>query len=263
MATNSEYQASPTREALYRGTTEWGNRGLEGHQAYLDFIKQLGRQAGKYDTYFSCAITNGGYARDEAVGYGQRIEMNTDYSLRMADELAEYGEVDLSSAVDAVELGKVEGWDQADYLVFFLNVMARPRGVNPRVFDDAHQTLLQPGDDFDVTVLNNNKLTHDERRPHYQALGRRYLELAKNFEIQPIDRVVELLDWNMTLGGLVERETAHALAAQVYRPAVVQYSTIDSFGGIDPALQAHGKRLASLGADTTVSKNTALTLIQI
>jgi hypothetical protein len=263
MANTHEYRSSPTREALYAGTTEWGRDGLKGHEAYLAFIKQLGRHAGKYDTYFSCAITNGGYARDESLGYGEKIQLNTDFSLRMADELAEYGEIDLARSVDAVALGKVEGWDQADYLVFFLNVMTRPRGMDEDDFTDAHKSLLLPGKDFDAAVLNNNKLSHDERRPHYSALGKRYLNLTSQFEIDPIDRMVELLDWDMTLGGLVERETAYSLDAQVYRPAIVNYGGIDTFNGIDPTLQAHGKRLTALGASTTAPKETTIKLVQI
>lgn len=128
--------------------------------------------------------------------------------------------------------------------------MTRPETDNPAELERAMYELMakQPG--FSLDVFNNEALSNDARYPHYEAFALSYWDsVRRRFDVNPIEQMVELSDWNMTLGGRAEETLAKQIGTRVVRPCVVAYSDILTSGTLDHELAQKVAYLRSMGAD--------------
>lgn len=80
--------------------------------------------------YTPMAITSGGFSRATDLSYGDIIQKNSEYADTVAENLVKA--IPGSAPEDFLipsQLGKVKGWGQADYLMFFMHTMA---GLDPK-----------------------------------------------------------------------------------------------------------------------------------
>ncbi len=75
--------------------------------------------------YTPMAITSGGFSKDTSLSYGEVVERNTRYAEVVGENLIRT--IPGTTSEDFLipsELGKVKGWGQADYLMFFMHSIA-------------------------------------------------------------------------------------------------------------------------------------------
>lgn len=246
----SERIQTEYRQALSDFTATWSAKESGPLEAYHDFNNLLGDRADNYTDYLGTAITAGGYKRDPRLSYGEVVANNSAYALDMADELHRAGALDVHNAIDAVSLGKVKGWGQSDYLLFFFNIMARPAGDAHYPLDKALKELMAKHPGFSLDIFNNEKLPNEERIPHYLGFAQAYWSTIQNdFDLKPVERMVELSDWNMSLGGRAEEELARQMGIRVARPSFLIYSDILGVSSLSPALREKVENLRAMGAN--------------
>lgn len=244
------------RDTLLECTDEWSERGTDAVEAYYSFMRKVGENAYIYTTYLGTAITAGGFIRDPDLSFGQVVAANTDYALDVADELHRNGAINVHESLDAVALGKVKGWGQSDFLLFFFNIMLRPDMQSPELKSELER-FMQSSAGFDLGILNNQKLQHDDRYPHYIKFARGYFNTVQNLATAPINNMIELSDRKLSLGGRAEEELARLSAIEISVPALISSTHNISQAQLDPGLAQQMLRLQSLGADIFADEDPA------
>ena len=210
----ASFSHTHAREVLRSASQQWGEYDLGPVEAYAAFRRAMGQRAFYgYTTYLSTSITSGGYKRDVELPFADVITKNADAALHYADYLGARGLIRQEQSIDAVSLSPINGWQQLEYMQFWFMVMARPEIA---ASDNSFAAKLAQHEGYDIDVLNNGKLySNDIRRPHHVALVEHMANCLQDVEHYPIDRVVQLVDRKMSLGGDAEALFAHKLGTAV------------------------------------------------
>lgn len=192
----------------------------EGYAGYCERREQQGLQPGLF--YLSTTITSGGYSRFEGLSKGEAISRNS----ALARQLADSGLIDRGVAPDTLllpsELGKVEGWSQADYLSFWLYVI---RAVHPDQAYRLETEWLHPEDReySDLAGRMESAETYEERQAGYIDFVQRYVAYKSTPEgerlLQPYwqsPAVLPMVDNNHSLGCQAEWYFGRVVLPQCY-----------------------------------------------
>lgn len=222
--------ATPLRSELQELTHEINETGVDPFEGYELMCRRLGNLGLWFDTYCSSSITSGGHARNNDLNIGQIIQKNTDSAFDLCDELFKVGQLSPRKSIEAVAVGKINGWGQSDYMEFWLNVMARPRhdgaGTAHRLdtlrgnFTDA----INQNHEIDMAIYNSSEFTAAQRAPHYIKHADIYADVVRKTDVgaNPIDRLVRLIDTDTSLGAQTENYFAKVMGIQVMNVAVAQ-----------------------------------------
>ena len=221
---------APLRSQLQELTHEINETGVDPFEGYELMCRRLGKLGLWFDTYCSSSITSGGHARNNDLNIGQIIQKNTDSAFDLCDELFKVGQLSPRKAIEAVAVGKINGWGQSDYMEFWLNVMARPRhdgaGAAHRLdtLRNNFAGALDQHSEVDMTIYNSSKFTAEQRAPHYIKHADIYADVVRQADIEatPIDRLVRLIDTDTSLGAQTENYFAKIMGIQVMNVAIAQ-----------------------------------------
>ncbi len=127
------------------------------------------------------------------------------------------------------DLGKVPGWTQFDFNLFWLNIIS---GINPE--DAVKIESAFRNSNFDFETYNNGKLPNEVRRPVYLEFVRSYLQMIdqEGFHVDPISEFIQLVDPKGSLGGFVEEFLAKSLGVNISRVVI---NNMKAFSGEDGA----------------------------
>lgn len=127
------------------------------------------------------------------------------------------------------DLGKVPGWTQFDFNLFWLNIIS---GINPN--DGKEIELAFRNSNFDFETYNNGKLPNEIRKKVYLKFVQNYLQLIQEnkYQIDPISEFIQLVDPKGSLGGFVEEFLAKSLGVKISRVII---NNMKTFSGKDAA----------------------------
>lgn len=212
------------------------------YRLYYDEIQQRDIDP---DIYVSMAITSGGFARDESLSIGEVIDQNN----RFGDDLRtllthNYGFASQSVLVPS-ELGKVQAWSQADYLMFWFHCMS---GVSPGDARDIEKRMSESGvySPGPWTQLPMTTAENDLKRQAYCDFARTYVEsLHETVGSRP-----GLFNMRAVIGGL-DTDRSHGAAAEFYFAQLLgmpYYSIFAVESAIPEAMRPRVMTLQALGA---------------
>lgn len=112
----------------------------EGYELFDDSVIEFGLDP---KIYFMMALTSGGYGRDESLTAFDIVQKNCTFAARGGRVfLDQFPQLDASDMVLPSELGKVKGWNQADYLLFFFYLFA---GAKPTTIHEVDRRIRSTG----------------------------------------------------------------------------------------------------------------------
>lgn len=112
----------------------------DGYEMFDDSVVGFGLDP---KVYFMMALTSGGYGRDESLTAFDAMQKNCDFAARGGKVfLDQFPQLDASDMVLPSELGKVKGWNQADYLLFFFYLFA---GARPTIIHEVDRRIRSTG----------------------------------------------------------------------------------------------------------------------
>ncbi len=220
----------------------------EAYELYDDYLVDEGLDP---TIYLSMAITSGGYARDKQLGIGEVIGKNSSYGdIAKRALLYQHPMFTEADIILPSEVGKMKGWSQSDYLLFWFHVMMGVEKDDAAVISEKiTPTLALPG-------FTDSSLDHDVRWGHYKQLASEYRKLLieraqeKGGRLEPnnVQAMLMILDGEMSLGGRSEELVCRSLGI----PPQINYldtSTIDETAG----MSEHATTLNGLGANAMSS----------
>jgi hypothetical protein len=189
--------------------------------AYVRYRQWLDERGIDPSIYLSTAITSGGLTRNADLTFSEIMDGHTEFGGLMAEAIVDqYGRGGLITREDIVvpsELGKVPGWGQADYLLFWAHVITGLDPCEAALLDDAVRrsgVIERPG-------FREKSLPREEKLKDYAALAETYVASLRRLELgkgnngaelpRNIQAVVLILDPAESLGANAERYLCHLL----------------------------------------------------
>lgn len=119
---------------------------------------------------------------------------------------------DKSLLIFPPDLGKVPGWTQFDYNLFWLDVIS---GLNPKDAREIESAFRESK--FDFKTYNDSKLPNEIRKRVYLEFVQIFLQMIeqKGYHIDPISEFIQLVDPKGSLGGFVEEFLAKSLGVHI------------------------------------------------
>ena len=237
---------NPYREVFLAIEAMAETQNLSPQAAYELYEEYLLRKELDPTIYLSMAITSGGYARDGELDIGQVITNNTDFgTLAKEALLRQHPELSEADIILPSDLGKVRGWSQSDYLLFWFHVIV---GLNA---DDAAKVSEHMAESLSYPGFTDKSLTPEQKWDDYARFTRDYVkglrELAqgRGRDLQPnnMQAMIMILDGDMSLGGRAEAELCRAIGIPPQQQMLDALVVTDS-----PELQAATSELRALGA---------------
>lgn len=225
---------------------------LEPQEAYEIYEAHLEANGLDPTIYLSMAITSGGFIRDNSLGIGEVIARNSAYG-GMAKQalLHQHPEFTDKDIVLPSELGKVKGWSQAEYLLFWFHVITGLTAEDAAIISEKMApSLTYPG--FTVKDLDTKSKWQDyEQFTHDYIRYLKRLADEKGRRMQPnnMQAVIMILDSDMSLGGRAEE----LLCRLIGIPPQIQYVDYESVGSVE-GMPETAKVLASLGSNALSSR---------
>jgi hypothetical protein len=227
--------------------------GLDAQGAYEIYEAHLLKHNLDPTIYLSMAITSGGFARDSELGIGEVIERNSEFgALARQALLHQHPELSEKDIVLPSDLGKVAGWSQADYLLFWFHTITGLTTDQARLVSDSMASSLHyPG--FTDRTLDKNRKWSD-----YQQFTDDYVRHLRNLiptegrELEPnnIQAMLMILDGDISLGGRAEEKFCRAIGI----PPQYQYldkTTVEAVPGFsDSTRTLRGMGSSALGLDS-------------
>lgn len=176
--------------------------------------------------YLSMAITSGGYARDEALAFPKVLTKNTAHGELISDVVAQqFSSIGIkkSDIVTPATLGKVAGWGQADYLLFWAHVIA---GVEPAEADSIDRAVRKSGV-IERPGFYDKNIDKQNRWVDYKELIDCYVDQLDQLPVplypKNIQSMILILDPEESLGVNAERYLCHLLGLGEYAFGVESY----------------------------------------
>lgn len=188
----------------------------EAYSMYVDFVRQ-----NDYDPciYLSMAITSGGYARDKTLPFTEVLVRNASHGELIADALAQqYSSLGIkkSDIVMPATLGKVAGWNQADYLLFWGHVIS---GIDPALAERI-DSGVRHADITNLPGFFDKSLDRAAKWLDYKHLVDEYVsqlnQLPRPIYPMNMQAVILALDAEESLGVNAERYLCHQLGLGEY-----------------------------------------------
>lgn len=195
--------------------------------------------------YLSMAITSAGFKRDPDLSFGEVLDKNTRYgSLAALAIIERYSNLDITDIIVPSELGKVRGWSQADYLLFWFHVIS---GVDYDAAVSIESSLRLSGLPS-TPGFSDPSLTSAQRWGDYASLATKYADLFKNYyHVTPpsnIRAILFVLDKELSLGARAE----DLLCRKIGIPPQNVTLTSDELERARPVFKGLVKDLSIIGA---------------
>jgi hypothetical protein len=213
------------------------------YELYEEYLLQKGLDP---TIYLSMAITSGGYARDADLDIGQVITNNTDFGTLAKDALLrQHPELSEADIVLPSDLGKVRGWSQSDYLLFWFHVITGLEAEHAaQVSGRMAPSLTYPG-------FVDKSLPAEAKWGDYARFTSDYVRCLRDLaaehgrDLQPnnMQAMIMILDGDMSLGGRAEAELCRAIGIPPQQQMLDRLVVTDT-----PELQAATTELRALGA---------------
>jgi len=166
--------------------------------------------------YFSTAITSGGYFRDKSLSLPEVIAGNGKAAQLIVSALVEHRapSVSAKAVMLPTELGKVPGWADSHYMLFYLCWLSGlSRSGTAWVENELEDPVYQPI----LAVANDRKKSNEERWPSYRAFIEILLTKLALVEARPgakhsdgCELLLQLIDVDYSLGCRAEQIYADA-----------------------------------------------------
>jgi hypothetical protein len=262
----SEFSYRPLLEEV---TETAKSQGLDPYEAYAWLREHASGLGLRAETYASTSITSGGHARDNSLEMRDIISRNTISAQLLAEQLAADKQIEPASTIEPVFVGKT-GWTQAEYMEFWLAVMAGAqvtKGFTARDTDilrHEQRTAFEAAEiDFE---LMNGHAGAEARATEYFKLASASAETYLNGHVhtRPVRRVVRMIDTDLSLGAQAERAFARQLAIPVMNICIVKPAAPSDLEYINHQLARDTQRLIQFGATVfdTANKQTRLLLLE-
>lgn len=174
--------------------------------------------------YTPMAITTAGFQRDPTLSQTEAIQANAEWAqLRKDNLIATINGSTYRDYLIPSELGKIKGWGQTEYILFFMHVIA---GLDPK-----EAAIVEANMDIDsirqMPGLIDTNLSIDERwKNGYKQLPERYFDLIQKHNLgkgnngadfpKNIQANILILDPQASLGTNVERYLGYLLGISEY-----------------------------------------------
>lgn len=233
-------------------------------------LRNLGRRILDYG---STSITTGGHARLPDKKIGEVITANTRTARQIVQVLEAAGAVEAHDIMLSVDLGKT-GWDQTQYMSFWLLSNAGPdisevaRRFGLSAFKNTIRDKLHEHE-VDLELMGNMTLDREIRRTEYAKFAFAYAEVVKyldrsNIPLQPVRRLLSLVDPNISIGCYAERVFAQAISIPRFRVTPVRPMAVEETSeavGL-PTLQHDLGIIQAYGAEICVARAGATLVLQ-
>lgn len=153
------------------------------------------------------------------ISYPEVLAGNTKLAEAFRVGLLDSGKVSTENSllIFPPDLGKVPGWTQFDYNLFWLDVIS---GLDPKDAGEIESAFKSSR--FDFNTYNNGKLPNEVKKPIYLEFVQSFLQMIdqKGFRVDPISEFVQLVDPKGSLGGFVEEFLAKSLGVHISRAVI-------------------------------------------
>ncbi len=176
--------------------------------------------------YLSISITSGGFSHEPGLIPEEAIALNSQFGSLAATVLTEeYPDLTIKDIIVPSELGKMKGWKQSEYLLFWFHIIS---GVDCETALEIEQKLKNRGY-LDAPGLRDHSLSHLEKWDDYQRLATEYAELyiklRHNEPPQNMRAVISVLDKEWSLGAQAEDVLCRKIGIPPQR-SVIRKSTL-------------------------------------
>ena len=231
---------SPYREVFEEIEQRAERESLTPQAAYEIYSSYLDKNELDPMIYLSMAITSGGYARDEGLSIGEVIEGNNGFGdIAKKAFLVQHPEFTAEDIILPSELGKVKGWSQSDYLLFWFHVICGPE---PKV---AKHISVAMKDSLAYPSFTDKSLSQEQRWNDYLQFTKDYHEAlleamsdgdGKKY-CSNIQAMIMILDGEMSLGGRAEEELCRRIGIPP-QFGFVDGETILEVSNMSPSLES-------------------------
>jgi hypothetical protein len=115
--------------------------------------------------YISTSLTSGGAALRPGITSAEAVTENTTITSALTTELIRDNGVEARDILLASDLPYVKGWQQSDFMLFWLpNLAGLP--ADPDLAGILDELAVSPH----ARAMNDSTLSHEERWPHYEGL---------------------------------------------------------------------------------------------
>jgi hypothetical protein len=178
------------------------------------------------------SITSGGFARDPSLGIADVIERNSDFgSMARQALLNQHPELSEKDIILPSDLGKVKGWAQSDYLLFWFHTIIGLKVKQSRIISNKLSPLLSDPCFSDATMST------EDRWEGYEWFTTLYISYLREFidrygrDLKPnnIQAMIMILDGEMSLGCRAEEMLCRAVGI----PPQLQFLDANKISEID------------------------------
>lgn len=180
---------------------------LEPQAAYEMYDAGLAAANLDPTVYLSMSITSGGFARDEELTIGDVITQNSEYGTLAKQALInQHPVLREQDIILPSELGKVKGWSQSDYLLFWFHTIAGLKPQDTQIVSDHMQPYLTLPGFTDKTLPPEQRWQDYERFTNEYVRALREVAQQQGRSLRPsnIQAMLMILDGEMSLGGRAE-----------------------------------------------------------
>lgn len=230
----------------------------EAYEFYDDFLMRNGLDP---TIYLSMAITSGGHKRNPALSIGEVISLNSEFGSLAAEALIkQFPILDKGDIVVPAELGKVKGWSQSDYLLFWAHTIL---GATPDVAQTIEERVLDTGT-TQLEGFQNPELSDEQRWRDYESFTLAYARALRTIvqetpnarqELSPnnMQAALFILDEALSLGARAEGLFCRHLGIPP------QFQLLDAWA-IEAASQGFKEQIAELHTLGAVALGTDINL---
>lgn len=187
---------------------------LRPQAAYELYEEFLGEEGLDPTVYLSMAITSGGYAREDGLGIGEVISRNSEFgTLAKAALLRQHPELSEADVVLPSDLGKVRGWSQSDYLLFWFHTIVGLEAERAAWVSERMSPALKYPGFVDKTLPVDEKWRDYAQFTQDYVSGLEELSDTHGRDLQPnnMQAMLMILDGSMSLGGRAEEALCRAI----------------------------------------------------
>ncbi len=202
--------------------------------------------------YLSMAITSGGFARDDDLNISEVIGKNSAYGTMARKALLRQHRVfSEKHIILPSDLGKVKGWSQSDYLLFWFHAITGLTTEHAQAVSEAMlPSLTYPG-------FTDKTLGTDDRWRDYQRFTDDYVrclrdlgdEFGRNLQPNNIQAMIMILDGEMSLGGRAEERLCRAIGIPPQFQLLDVATLYETPGFKDSVMSLRGMGAQALGMD--------------
>ena len=208
---------TPAREIFYGLNQQWQNNPVSPTEGYIKTQIEFKKRQASYDRYFGTSITSAGYRRDKSLSLSDAVTANLELGFDIVDEAHDSGVTDACSSIEAVAFGSIPGWQQSDYMQYWFMDMARTDfgQADFSEFDKILTHELSRDKTFDQQAMDDPHAPNGERLRHHKLHLQAFGRAACYCIVNPINELIQLVDYKRSLGQRMEAEFALKLGARL------------------------------------------------